>query len=246
MSPKKSQKIIWKLKSYPKDYLKGSIVFMVLFLFPMYWLTHFLIFSIIFAFSIELLYGILLYTIWMITITILFVPLSASFLNKIHFSIKFTETNLYVKPELLIRTKKYSLSTLSQIEIILGHRYYFFRKQTSGLEMLVKLITENGETVKTFLFAKEFRMKLKKIIPPPAQIKQKLISLRDDFEIYFRNLKTIFPNIISLKEEDFPLSFWEWRSSKRKFSFLIFWFVYILFAGLFLFLIYDILFIDLT
>ena len=242
MSLEKSQKIIWKLQSYPKDYLKFSVILMVGFLFPIYILTHLLILNLIFAFSIEIIYGILLYNLWMIMLTILFVPLSASLLSKIHFSIKFTETDLYIRSELLMRPKNYSLSTLSRIEIILGHRYCYIRKLTSGLQMLFKLITINGETKKTYLFAKEFSMKFKKNMPPPAQIKQKLISLRDNFENYFRNLKPLFPNIISIKDGDFPLSSWQWGMgiSKRSFSFLIFWFVYLLIFSLFLFLIYDI------
>ena len=210
MNIKKFIKIIFNFQIYSKDSLKFSVVLIVGFLSPIYFLTNFLIFSIIFTFSIEIVYGILLYLIWMIIISILFLPLSASLLTKFHFSIKFTETDLYIKSELLKRTKNYSLSTLSQIEIILGHKYCHIRGLTSGLKMLYKLITINGESKKTFLFEKEFRMKYRKDMPPLAQIKQKLISLRDDFENYFRNLKILFPNIISLKDEDFPLSSWQW------------------------------------
>ncbi len=242
MSLKKSQKIVWEIRNYPKDYLKTSLVFMVLFLIPIYFLTHFLSLTIIFAFSIEIIYGILLYNIWMIIITILFVPLSGSILNQSHFSIKFTEKDLYITPELLMRPKNYSLSTLSRVEIILGHRYFYNRKLTSGLQMLIKLITLNGETKKTYLFAKEFSMKWKKNMRSSAQIKQQLISLRDGFESNFRNLKTFFPNIVSLKDEDFHIPYWQagMAGSKRGIFFIIFWFTYLVFCGLLLFLINEI------
>ncbi len=140
-----------------------------------------------------------------------------------------------------MRTKNYNLSTLSRIEVILGNRYCSNHRQTSGLEMLFKLITLNGETKKIYLLEKEFRIKQENT-PTSAQIKQQLISLRDDFENNFRNLKILFPNIISLKEENFPISYWQMGmgGTKRVFFFYSFWFAYFLFCSLFLFLIYDI------
>lgn len=234
MSLKKSQKIIWQLKSYPKCYLKLVLFIMVGLLFPIYLFTHILIISIIFAFSMEIIYGILLYSIWMLLITILLVPLSASLYSIFLFTIKFTESDLYIKPELLVRTKTYKLSTLSRIEIILGHRYFFNRSRISGLRILFKLINLNGEIKKTYLFAKEFRKK-KENMPSSASIKLQLISLRDDFENYFKNLKNLFPNIISLKDEDFPLSNFQIKMeiSKRNLFFLSFWVIYLLLCSLF-------------
>lgn len=233
MNNRKSQKIIWQLKSYPREYLKLTLFLMVSLLFPIYLLSHILIISIIFAFSMEKIYGILLYTIWMLIITILFLPLSASLNSIFHFTIKFTESDLYIKPELLVRTKTYKLSTLSQIEIILGDRYIFNRSRVSGLKILFKLITLNGKIKKKYLFAKEFRMK-KKNMPSSAQIKLQLISLRDDFESNFKNLKILFPNIISLKDEVFPPSYSQLRMdiSKRNVLFFSFWVIYLLLCSL--------------
>jgi len=237
MSLKKSQKTIWQIQSYPRNYLKLTLFLMVGLLFPIYLLSHILIISIIFAFSMEIIYGILLYTIWMLIITILFLPLSASLYGTFHFTIKLTESDLYIKPELLVRAKIYKFSTLSQIEIILGHRYFFTRRRISGLKILVKIITLDGEIKEKYLFAREFNMKRKKMLSL-AQIRLRLTSLRDDFENCFRNLKTLFPNMISLKDEDFPLTFWQMGAgfSKRNALFFSFWVVYVLLCSL-LFLI---------
>lgn len=237
MSLKKSQEIIWQIQSYPRNYIKLTLFLMVGLLFPIYILSHILIVSIIFALSIEIIYGILLYTIWMFIITIIFLPLSASLYRIFHFTIKFTESDLYVKPELLVGTKIYKLSTLSQIDIILGHRYFFNRSRVSGLKILMKIITLNGENKKKYLFAREFNMKQKNT-QSSAQIKLHLTLLREDFENHFRNLKILFPNKISIKDEDFPLSYWQMGTgfSKRNVLFFGFWVTYLLLCSM-LFLI---------
>ena len=169
----------------------------------------------------------------MLIITMLFLPLSASLYGIFHFTIKLTESDLYIKPELLVRTKIYKLSTLSQIEIILGHRYFSNRSRVSSLNILLKIITLNGEIKKKYLFARDFNMKRKKMLSS-AQIKLHLTSLREDFENCFRNLKTLFPNIIFLKDEDFPLTFWQMGAgfSKRNALFFSFWVVYVLLCSL--------------
>ena len=229
MSLKKSQEIIWQLQSYPRNYIKLTLFLMVGLLFPIYLLSHILIISIILAFSIEIIIRILLYVIWMFIITVIFLPLSASLYSIFHFTIKFTESDLFVKPELLVGTKSYKLSTLSQIEIISGYRYFFDRRRISGLKILMKIITLNGEIKKKYLFAREFNMK-RKNMHSSEQIKSHLTLLREDFENHFRNLKILFPNKISLMDEDFSLSYWQMGAgfSRRNVLFFSFWVTYLL------------------
>lgn len=205
MNINKFKKTIWQFKNYPKDALFLSIFLMCSSLFILYLMTYITISIIIQIFSIGMFIGILIIIVWIIIITIVFAPLSVSIFNKNLYDIKFSSTDLYVKRGLLVRTKRYTLSTLSRIEIILGNRYIEYYSRNSNIKMLFKLTNLNDEKKKTYFFQKHFGFKQKNM-SDSGQAEFMLTSLMENFENHIKSLKNLFPNLTDIKNEEIHVS----------------------------------------